>query len=928
MLERLHIAADAGFWPAAARAVCDFATGQGLPGRELQSIVWLVPDPAHALLAKGAMRQALSGAPFIPPRITPFAAWLGLPMQSGTAAQAELFTALRGNAWVRASFGAQPAALWALARGIARLCDDLSLAATDQSDAFAERLLACLSRHYHRRAARALQPQAQLVVQLWRARRGAGDAVERALGELDDRADIATTPLVLVDRGELDAQPAGWMRRFLHRYGQRAPVLHIVADGAAAAAARPLLAAAWPELAGGDREVPIAARADAISTPQASLAIVEADSLEEEAAAVAQQVLDWRGAGVPSIALVALDRLTARRARALLERAQVLLRDETGWKLSTTSAAAAVMRWFDLVADDLYWRDLLDWLKSKFTLAGRADKAAEVAFIERAIRAGGALQGARAVRRALADAYDGENDPAAAGAREVLALIEAQTQRAQRGGPTLAAHLNTLAAALDALGMRSALAADPVGAEVLREFDALAGELAGIGGRASLAEFRALLAERFEAASFVDRRVDSPVVMLSLAAAALRPFDAALLIGADARHLPSPPEERLFMSNAVRGELGLPTGEVGLRAQSAQLATLLASVPAVVATWRRQHGDEPNSLSPLLERLQFVAVRAGGGDLARRVVRSRFAVTTSLPVRPAPRAPQLMPARVSASHCQSLVHCAYQFYARRLLQLAELEDVIEMPEKRDFGEALHEVLERFHVEWGKAEFHRVDAAVLTASLAAHSRAVFEPQIERTPALLAFRRRFDRLAGGYVDWLQQQSQHGWRWQAGEDTHRQTLTLRGGREVELIGRIDRIDVDAGERLRVLDYKARAVDVLKRGLKVPGEDIQLPFYGMLLDRQAESATYVSFDRARDDRRGVESVVPPQPFDALVQAVATRLRSDLQRIADGVPLPAIGVESVCRHCEMRGLCRRDYWQKIVDGEGTSGSAGSEEGR
>ena len=150
--------------------------------------------------------------------------------------------------------------------------------------------------------------------------------------------------------------------------------------------------------------MPIAARGDAVvDAGEPPLAIVEAASLEEEAAAVAQQVLDWRRAGVESIALVALDRLTARRARALLERAQVLVRDETGWKLSTTSAAAAVMRWFDLVADDLYWRDLLDWLKSGFTLAGRPNKAQEVAFFERAIRGAGALQGAGAIRRALAD---------------------------------------------------------------------------------------------------------------------------------------------------------------------------------------------------------------------------------------------------------------------------------------------------------------------------------------------------------------------------------------------------------------------------------------------------------------------------------------------------------------------------------------------
>ena len=51
-------------------------------------------------------------------------------------------------------------------------------------------------------------------------------------------------------------------------------------------------------------------------------------------------------------------------------------------------------------------------------------------------------------------------------------------------------------------------------------------------------------------------------------------------------------------------------------------------------------------------------------------------------------------------------------------------------------------------------------------------------------------------------------------------------------------------------------------------------------------------------------------QPFDDLVEQVTARLRGDLQRIADGAPLPAIGAEATCGYCEMRGLCRRDYWR------------------
>jgi ATP-dependent helicase/nuclease subunit B len=401
--------------------------------------------------------------------------------------------------------------------------------------------------------------------------------------------------------------------------------------------------------------------------------------------------------------------------------------------------------------------------------------------------------------------------------------------------------------------------------------------------------------------------------MVSLAATALRRFDAALLVGADAQHLPTAATELLFMTNAVRAELGLATSERAQQAQAAQLAALLASVPRIVATWRLHRGDEPNPLSPLLERLQFVTQRVLDDDMLREPVRDLLAVDSVTLPRPAPRAASLLPERVAASHAQSLVNCPYQFYARRMLRLAELDDVIEAPEKREFGEALHEVLRRFHLAWGPADFSVADPELLAASLREHMHAVFAPQIERAPGMLAFQRRFEGLVEGYVVWLQQHAASGWRWNGSEEKRSRQITLRNGRVVELTGRLDRIDAHvnspADSRLLLLDYKARAAGDLRRGLKVPGEDVQLPFYGLLLEGHAEQAAYLSFDRAKEDEAGVELVRPQQGFGELIDAVSSRLQSDLQRIADGAPLPAIGAESVCEHCEMRGLCRRDFW-------------------
>ena len=179
-----------------------------------------------------------------------------------------------------------------------------------------------MRRHFHRRAAHALQAQSQLVIQLWRARREADDGAARFLRELAARASRTLLPLVYLGTGLSSAGRTGlatWERAFIDRAAEQAPVLLLGPDVTAALAEQPLLAAAWPELGGADTDVAIAVRADAVHSaprPSSPLSIVKAVTLEEEAIAVAQQVVEWLRAGMGSIALVALDRLTARRVRA------------------------------------------------------------------------------------------------------------------------------------------------------------------------------------------------------------------------------------------------------------------------------------------------------------------------------------------------------------------------------------------------------------------------------------------------------------------------------------------------------------------------------------------------------------------------------------------------------------------------------------
>jgi hypothetical protein len=64
-----------------------------------------------------------------------------------------------------------------------------------------------------------------------------------------------------------------------------------------------------------------------------------------------EQVLEWLKqtprAGYGTIAIAVVDRALARRVRARLEQSNVLIDDRTGWRISTTRAAAWISAWIE-----------------------------------------------------------------------------------------------------------------------------------------------------------------------------------------------------------------------------------------------------------------------------------------------------------------------------------------------------------------------------------------------------------------------------------------------------------------------------------------------------------------------------------------------------------------------------------------------------
>jgi len=699
-------------------------------------------------------------------------------------------------------------------------------------------------------------------------------------------------------------------RDFLTHYAERAPVtlfasVTLAEDRSASGA---LLRAAWGSLASED-SAPLFERAVALraAVPVSPLAdkfkLFGAQSLEEEALAAATQIRLWLTEGKRDIAIVAQDRLAARRLRALLERHAIYVKDETGWTFSTTAASALIMRWLDLVADDFYYQDLLDFLKSPLVLSQmpREERREAVSALELLIREHNVVS-------RLAHYLDLARSNDALACIPILDALHAarsgwQTRRAQ----PLRDWLKLLTTTLSQLGMIEPLARDLAGGQLLDMLAHAERELETASETYRFAEWRHWLNQCFERATFLDTGIDSSIVFTHLPATRLRSFDATLLLGCDARHLPSMPAATVFFNQSVRASLNLPTWRDAWLVEQSDVAGLLARSGAVLATWQAFQQGEPNLLSPLFELLETCHTQAYGVNLRDTRLSSLLKLPSTLSSdlaqsQPAPRLdPATIPQEISASAYGSLMTCPYQYFARHVLKLNELDEVQLTLEKRDFGTLVHRILHTFH--------HRHPAlgdetdAHWEAVLHEISQRVFAPMLRINYMSRAWLLQWEKLIPIYLAWQRAHEAEGWQWHNGEVTERLSLPLDNGAALTLKGTLDRLD-EGGNGRTVIDYKVKAKGGLRKQLTLPGEDVQLPVYALLAGDLTTAAAYLSFHQDI-----VETVQPEGEIYELAQAVAQRLQAIFEGFHAGSGLPAQGTEAACAQCEMEGVCRRSYW-------------------
>ena len=611
---------------------------------------------------------------------------------------------------------------------------------------------------------------------------------------------------------------------------------------------------------------------------------------QDEAQRAAACVLAEIAKGHSPVALVAQDRVLTRRISAFLQGAGLPLRDETGWRLSTSHAAARLMAVLRACSAAASTDEVLDALKHMPCWPASSVDGLERHWRRHQVSSWAAVCASEALLTALpegmANCFDGLQAPR-----------------------PLAVWLTDLQLALQRWGLWDALSADRAGQATLRALWLPEGQtpvqadwLLAAQRKMGLSVFTAWVRDVLEAANFVPLSPPgAPVVVLPMAQMLARPFAAVVVAGCDDVHLSAAPEPPGQWTPDQRRSLGLPGRDALAVAARAAWDQLLCQ-PRLHLLWRAHEGDEPVLPNPWVLQLQQAQRALGLATATDPRVPLTLSAAAVLP--PQPSAPGLLPASLSASAYSDLRECPYRFLALRQLGLGELPELEDAPDKRDMGNWLHRVLKAFHEARPEPRSLDDDRTAINA-LATQTAADMGLD---AASFLPFRAAWPGMREGYLRWLHDEHEErpgrpGPRFELAEVDREARLgawRIRGQ-----LDRIDRQPSPEGALAVVIDYKTETRSTTEERIKHPMEDTQLAFYAALLPEDTLRAAYLSLGEGAAGAAWLEQTEVLAARDALREG----LPHDMDRVAAGAAMPALGEGRACDFCAARGLCRKDFW-------------------
>jgi len=928
------------------------------------------------------------------PQVISFADWLEAApnawkfpkKQSDLERWISVYVNLRKHPKLKTWFKAESdAGAWGLAKSVIDACDALSEAVVPQLQSELNSLLSthsidvevwlkkvelvldqAIAKAYVGLSKKVVDDESEVLLAFWRYLTNAGDPVIRKHLAMADHLQVAKThfqssnragrPFIWVQTADPKPVDQELMNAYLVDCAQFAPVVHAQLDWQ--------MLALWSEaLCGLDAEGQIAiANAEEVqqvaSNVQANRRegwrLLAATRFEELAWAATKSIETHLIAGKKNIALVAQDRLAARRSRALLSRlgSSLRIRDETGWKLSTTRAAAAFDSWLELIRSSKEGPSasvLLEFLQNPyFDLAKSLNISPEtsiglIAQLEDILIASQAKSGWQTFLMAIerANYYAATNGGSPNERLHELILFISQRHRAwQQESLACSAAYQLLQNDLHEMGMYDRLERDSAGKkliETLKNFDLSAGIYQDIKMR--LPEWLSLLKTIIEEASYEEegKTAEASLSILPLSSTRLRQFDAVVLVGCDEQQLPAFSEPPLFFSDTLNRLLKSSTIAAQYVQQARDLSGLLGACQNVDLLWQsKSRSGEPLRASAWIQRLQAALKHSNPWQVTD--VKFEPYSGRSAPIQMAVTVPDkdlAIPVTVSPSAYKALRDCPYRYYVTSLLGLRKVKEFEEGFDASLAGQTLHALLKTFFQAL-KTEEEKPHSSIgaggevrrqwMVDHLIQCSEKEFEKLIAGDARVLGTLRDWQKQIPSFVDWQLKREQEGWRYHDAELPVGFTLTLKDpdgiSRDIKIAGRADRFDIHVNNdaAAAVIDYKNQPMKKITKRAEHILNDPQLLIYARaanenpiashLLGRTVDQAEWVSL-KAVVDKGEAKNIRANAVEDMpnLMDQFSVQIEKDLNVLWARQPMQAFAPDSVCQYCEARGICRKGMW-------------------
>jgi ATP-dependent helicase/nuclease subunit B len=856
---------------------------------------------------------------------------------------------------------------WTLAQAIVAACDKLSEsklldtfhtaleARTEQVeiDAQVEAVFQeALDQAYPDLSQQMVSLDGRLILAFWKSLSTTSDPVIRQKLAFSSRLKTANQALVWIESAQIFGPEAQIHRNFLEQYANQYPVLKFEMDwdqGALWPEALPIVDTVSDVSAIHQEEIalPVVRTIERHREKYSSSDwhLIACKKFEDIAWAATTRIEEHFANGRTNIALVSQDRLVARRMRALLARLGegVCVRDATGWKLSTTQAAAAVHSWFEILrqSNGPSLVDLLGFLKNPFIdyellfqqlqteigAQGLLDKSKtqdwlwdlECLLMDEEVSGGwsGLLN---CFERPL---FDGSTlHQTYALQFELLQFLRRRALKWQASARSGNHWIDLLLEDLKALGMLDALQSDEAGAQLLQALT----QLTQLQVKTlSLNSWVALFELWLEQTSYIEKPNSGSctVSIFPLSGIRLRTFDAVVMVGCDDRQLPSFSDPGLFFSNAFIRALGMKGMEEEYIQQARDLSALLISHQYVDLFWQEfAQADAQNRPASWLVRLM-----QGEKPLISNLPHLPIKSGQMSPVEPSKvawdRNQYPLPVVISPSAYKTLRDCPYHFYVSRLLGLRQAKTLDSSADHSLIGQLLHRILKIFYQNLKTQDLQKQSGqnvwdpaarqAWMEKRLSAISDKIFDPYVLGDGRFIAASFEWKKQIPTWVEWQIERELSGWRFHDGECKVGFDLQLHEDVLIRIEGYADRLDLHPEYGAAVIDYKYQNVQAIKKKSQYVDDDPQLLIYAKAVDRdpiveeaQIGELAWVGL-KLKDDKP--ERFFPLEEQAQKRQNLIPHLARDLKAVWSGKSMHAYAPDSVCQYCDARGICRKGMW-------------------